>query len=428
MEWKIVLVVFSSLFLFFCLLYNTFQSVVATITSIWLLPVYVTAKDSDKTTDIDDGFVTTTVGHVPSESPRLYATVLSAYIVFGYTMYQILLEFRWYIDMRHKFLRKPLPRHLTVFVRNIPLEFRNNQSLEAFFRSCFSDDAVLEARICLHAPNLTAIVTDRQVTVDNLEHAQALYQQNGIRPRHRNDLLLGALGESVDSIEYYTSLLQEQNREVTRRIDALERIVRGEDLPLVPHQGLEEEESPTTTPTMTLPLPLGNNNNNNESSRLLDTSQPAPPSLDQDQSNVNASCQVASMDELGGTTGATNASSTENTTNDDGPLLWQKLFQQTVQQAGNVANDTTNAVTDVAQRFVLGKEDGQVFPAAFVVFRKLSTVNAALQMIHHAEPFAIQVLEAPDPEDGMLIAQTSPQTQINLQKMKDPCISLYIYI
>ena len=70
---------------------------VGMLTSLWLIPVYATAESSKETDKITDWVVRITVSHVPPGSPRLVATVLSAYVCFGYTMYLIVQEFEWFI-------------------------------------------------------------------------------------------------------------------------------------------------------------------------------------------------------------------------------------------------------------------------------------------------------------------------------------------
>ena len=54
----------------------------------------------------------------------------------------------------------------------------------------------------------------------------------------------------------------------------------------------------------------------------------------------------------------------------------------------------------MAMSLIIGGDDGQLHPSGFIVFTKLATANAALQMIHHQLPFAMEVSEAPDPKDG----------------------------
>jgi hypothetical protein len=110
------------------------QSLVGVFNTIWLLPVYVTAEESSEPEDITDLIVKTTIANVPSGSSRMYATIIASYFIFGYAMYAILQEFTWYIEMHHKFLRKPLARNFSVFVRNIPPAYQDNRQLADFFR------------------------------------------------------------------------------------------------------------------------------------------------------------------------------------------------------------------------------------------------------------------------------------------------------
>ena len=84
------------------------------------MAIYGTAPTVEETEGIDDRVVSVTIAHVPEEAPRLVATVVAAYIFFGYAMHLVLEDFEWFIEMRHKFLRRDDPRNYTVFVRNVP--------------------------------------------------------------------------------------------------------------------------------------------------------------------------------------------------------------------------------------------------------------------------------------------------------------------
>jgi hypothetical protein len=48
---------------------------------------------------------------------------------------------------------------------------------------------------------------------------------------------------------------------------------------------------------------------------------------------------------------------------------------------------------------VLNRGEGMPRPGGFVVFSNLYTVQTALQMVHHSEPYTMEVQEAPAPED-----------------------------
>jgi hypothetical protein len=193
----------------------------------WLMPLYATAADEES-----DVMYRITTSNVPAESPRFIGTVLAAYTLFGYTMYLILREFEWFIELRHKWLGKAKPRNYSyvysmecscfsainrtlllshtslfamyrVYVRNIPPDFRTNAGLETFFRHCFSADAVLEARLRVTTAELQACVQKRDTCVANLENVFALEAKTGVAPTHTTTTGMMLVGEKrqVNSIE-----------------------------------------------------------------------------------------------------------------------------------------------------------------------------------------------------------------------------------
>lgn len=65
----------------------------------------------------------------------------------------------------------------------------------------------------------------------------------------------------------------------------------------------------------------------------------------------------------------------------------------------------TSGVTNVTQGMkvlVVGEEDGEPYGAGFVTFKSIQVAQTALQMIQYPEPFAMEVMEAPDPEGEFL--------------------------
>ncbi|KAL7556781.1 hypothetical protein ACA910_005223 [Epithemia clementina (nom. ined.)] len=397
-------------------------SLIALFNMLWLLPIYMTAEDSEETSYITDRVVRTTVANVPSGSHRLYATVLAAYIMFGYTMYQILVEFEWYTEMRHKFLRKPMVRHYAIFVRNIPVAYRSNISLEEFFRNCFSDDAVLEARLAVHTPSLGRIVAQREATLANLEHALAIYEKEGVRPTQKDKLLV--LGESIDSIDYYTEQLEQQNIQVKRRIEALQAIVSGAQLDTA-----QSPEGHTHTPE-TQDTDFFSFNGDEAPAQLDEPKYPqsgspvGPENPEKIEQFVPAEATKYGEGPHGSLTTAT---TDQGRTASQGSLALMrssvttaKAVAGTARAVAGVAGKATTTASKVATRAVresvftvagiatsaatramsmLLGEDGEVHSAGFVVFTKRSITNAAKQMIHHEKPFCMEVTEAPDPKD-----------------------------
>ena len=116
-------------------------SCVGAFNSVWLLPVYSTAEESIETEHVTDRIARVSVGNIPPGSTRFLGTVIAAYIFFGFTMYFILKEFQWFTKNRHHFLVGFSPRNYSVYVQNIPKEYRSSGDLLLFFRRIFSTEA-----------------------------------------------------------------------------------------------------------------------------------------------------------------------------------------------------------------------------------------------------------------------------------------------
>ena len=181
--------------------------------SIWLFPVYATAPaDPDPTKVINDRVVESTIVHVPDDSPRLIATSLAAWVLFGSTMYIILQELEWFCDKRHKFLTLPRARNYSVYVSDIPSDLQRGPELRDFFRECFNYESVLEAKVRLHASDVGKLVGQRDSVITKLEHAVAVEDVTGQTPMHAPSIQesLKVVGASkVESIPTYAEELKE---------------------------------------------------------------------------------------------------------------------------------------------------------------------------------------------------------------------------
>ena len=88
--------------------------------SLWLIPLYATADESVETANIDDAIVASTVANIPAGSARLIGTALASYLLFGYAMYLIMVDFKWFIG-KWRFMLEPMVSHSTAHFR---LRFR----------------------------------------------------------------------------------------------------------------------------------------------------------------------------------------------------------------------------------------------------------------------------------------------------------------
>lgn len=108
--------------------------------SIWLFPVYMTSEQDPELKTDDDRIREVSVNTMIPGDIRFVATVIAAYIFFGYTFYTIFKEFDWFITQRHLWLRKFHSRNYTVLVRNIPDEMRSDDALKKHFQTLYGRD------------------------------------------------------------------------------------------------------------------------------------------------------------------------------------------------------------------------------------------------------------------------------------------------
>jgi Uncharacterized integral membrane protein len=172
--------------------------------SIFLIPVnvYGCQDETDPCKGLVDGVNRASLGNVSSQNPSLIATTVAAYIIFGKAMHYIFREFRWFTKYRHKFCVKPRPDNYTVYVGHIPKIYRSDVALLEYFRSVFSHDDVLEAKIVLDMPNLDKKVSQRKKVVEKLEHFLAIKSVKGYEPKPLRNLKreLQKLNDEISNI------------------------------------------------------------------------------------------------------------------------------------------------------------------------------------------------------------------------------------
>ena len=172
--------------------------------SIYLIPINIFGcnDDADACTDLEDVVNRASLGNVSMSSPSLFATTFAAYVIFGKAMHYIFIEFKWFTQYRHKFSIEPKPDNYTVYVAHIPKEYRSDVALLEYFRSIFSFDDVLEAKIALDIPTLDKRVARRKVIVQKIEHNNNLQRKIGHIPPSNSALRreLDKLNEKIGSV------------------------------------------------------------------------------------------------------------------------------------------------------------------------------------------------------------------------------------
>lgn len=377
------------------------MSAVGMFNAVWLLPLYCTAADSgsgsnNSTESSVEGILRATVANVPSGSKRLAGTVLAAYILVGFTMHLILQELKWFSKQRHAFLSVMSPRNYSVYVRNIPPYCLSNEALEEYFRHGFPT-SVLQALLRVKTPTLAKLVSKRETLVSKLEHAVSWERKRGRTLTHRTSSLFSlsrSVGDSsrrVNTVEHYSSELSALNRTVSERIEAISSGSMRPSSGRSPRQHDVEQGSDRRRGSwFGRRQPLLNSSS--ESNH-----QPTPPdSFNSNSQNSDGDQERAPLSPSHDDRAEENGGADAPDRNSGGKGALQSLVTVAKSRALSAAAMPLQAATSILH----GPTEGEPYTAGFVTFTRLSAVHASLQMVQNEEPFAMQVVEAPDPEDG----------------------------
>jgi len=352
--------------------------------SLWLCPIYATSPSHPNTASVTDWVAIMTIANVPPGSPRLFATVISAYMFFGYIMYLMLQEFKWFTDQRHKYLARTSAQNYTVYVSHIPPEIRSSAMLLDYFRRAFSHDAVLEAHIALKIPNLEKKVAARESLVGKLEHAINLEEVKGKTPTHRS---INLKGRKVNSINVWTTQLRKENQEIR---DAIKTIEAMHD-PMSFQEDLEADGGFVMSPGYSVRSTRSSYSDVDTSAVRRRTSSKAIVSMQKDE--------VSSFRK-----------------SDSGKVL--SFLKNTAKTTSGLASSTF--------KNLVGRDDGEPRQSGFITFTKLSSTQACLQMIHHPIPFTMTVAEAPDPDDIFWANVGKSHESLQLGKLAGLCCTIIL--
>ncbi|EQC26351.1 hypothetical protein SDRG_15838 [Saprolegnia diclina VS20] len=182
--------------------------------SIVLLPVYATADWTSSTLDLLDREGIT--GLRPGD-PRLWASLLSMYVLSLYTMHLLLAEYKAFVRRRHAFLSKLDVQQYSVVINDLPRTLRTREALTKYLKYLFptSLQAVVLSVECGH---LEGLVASRDHFRMKLEHALAESARSGDRPLH----IVKTRGTAVDAIEYFERKLKSRNDVIPIEIETIE--------------------------------------------------------------------------------------------------------------------------------------------------------------------------------------------------------------
>ncbi|KAI3449602.1 hypothetical protein Pfo_006267 [Paulownia fortunei] len=179
-----------------------------------LVPVNWTGETLDDVKDLTYSDIDKlSTSNVPSGSLRFVAHIVMAYVFTFWTCYVLFKEYQIVTNKRLQFLASESrhPNQFTVLVRNVPPDPDESVSehVEHFF--CVNHpDNYLTHQVVYNANKLAKLVEKKKSLNNWRTYYQTRYERN-IKKRPRTkfvDRFLGALGKSVDAIDYYTAEIE----------------------------------------------------------------------------------------------------------------------------------------------------------------------------------------------------------------------------
>ena len=390
-------------------------SLVGMLNSLWLIPTYATGA-----VQLSDPVDLITINHLPEGSYRFAATVLAAYIFFGATIYFLHKEFEWFTEHRHKFLSEFTPRNYTIFVRNIPREFRDNDKLRDFFGRVFGRGNVLEAWVDLKVPGLQKRCEQRDAALAKLEHAIATRNMLGNEKMslRRDTEKKNAYSPCVQvrAVKAYTKDLTELHASVRK---GLRRLERRRQACLNKEQDKRAPDQNTAFTSRSISFGVDDSCELRHRERL-DTSlkSVSGPQLEENTENAFNDGEVHII--LDGIVNPSRKSTSTSSRDPNQVTMKGRRCSGDQKNQGKrvvagrrydvVASKIGGAHEALDERlmrssakifedYLIFKNDGSPKNAGFVTFTSITSCQAARQLVQHHTPHVMDIFEAPHPKE-----------------------------
>ena len=184
-----------------------------------LLPVNLSCskwEDGDESSKYYDLnlFMQCTLSNVPAKDRRLWAHSAASYLLTFITMHLLAKENRAYAKMRHRFLSSKTVNLRTILVERIPRDLRSNSRLKAYFNAMYPGK-VYDVHLSQDLSPLEKLLQKRNHILCQLERCIMKKHLTGLEPQHSPHPFC-CFGGLIDSIPYYSNLLQHLNAAVSK--------------------------------------------------------------------------------------------------------------------------------------------------------------------------------------------------------------------
>ncbi len=269
-----------------------------------LMPIYATAGGVH---DGEKGIERLNTSNVPDGSDgHFIATVMAAYLIFGYIMYTTLDEFEWFYKFRYDFLSRPMPRNYVVYIRNLERDYRTKNALVEYF-SHFEDpmsrqrgeerigllknesDEATKAWVALIIPNLRKLTEKRAAVLSKLEHHINIQEVLSRYPKTRCE----KTGVVLTVVDALFNELKDLNAEIKAAIERIEKRARLDD----PNEyDAEDYQNPYEVDGSDNGDYVGGHETENSTRNLFFDTIPLTPSMDVVEAKKNSSIYVSAKE------------------------------------------------------------------------------------------------------------------------------------
>lgn len=173
---------------------------------------------------ISIGVESLTMANLEIDSPKLWASLVFAWIFVLYLLYSLHYEYKEFVDIRQRYFsypgaEVPIQSVYSCLVENLPKHLQNDKALNEFFETLFPGE-VYAAVVVQNLKKCEQTVKDRNVLLNKLESTIAKYKASD--DKSESPLILHD-GVNVSAIACYKeqimvkdSLLQSQQEEARR--------------------------------------------------------------------------------------------------------------------------------------------------------------------------------------------------------------------
>eukprot|EP00752_Nemacystus_decipiens_P006507 g5859.t1 len=191
-----------------------------------LIPVNLHENKADERHESNiNTFNRLSMSNIQHYDSRMWLHAIGMYLLSALAMYFLVVEYRYYTNLRHRFLRRKSAHLRTIVVQGVPREMRSDSKLFTYFNTLYPEE-VVNVHIPQNLSVLRRLIRERQVVLENLGKGLA---EKGVRgeeqyhytggwcSRRRRVNTVGFCSTQLDRLNLAIATEQDRRRPPRRR-------------------------------------------------------------------------------------------------------------------------------------------------------------------------------------------------------------------